>query len=166
LNFFTRQLTEADWKTLQKIRLEALSLHPNFFAPSRDEFQFTETDWKERLSNPDGANFGLFNDINELIGLTGINRDKDDRSRAWLVASYIKAPYRRMGLTRLLYEARIQWAKAQNDINTLVVHHRADNEPSRKSHQKFNFEFVKEYAPDTWPNGEVMAYVEYVLKIK
>lgn len=141
-------------------------MHPNFFAPSRDEFKFTETDWKERLINPDGASFGLINGKNETIGLTGINRDKKDRAFAWLVSSYIQAPHRRMNLTRLLYEARIQWAKDQNDIHTLVVHHREDNEASRRSHQKFNFEFIKTYSPEVWPNGEVVPYVEYRLKIK
>lgn len=165
MNFYTRLLTEADWKTLQQIRLEALTLHPNFFAPSHDEFKFTEADWKERLNNKDGANFGLYNDKNEIIGLTGIIRDNEDRSCAWIVASYIQAPFRRMGLTRFLYESRIQWAKEQKDIHTLIVHHRADNEISKKSHQNFNFEFIKKYPEVKWPNGEFMPYVEYRLKI-
>jgi RimJ/RimL family protein N-acetyltransferase len=83
-----------------------------------------------------------------------------------MVASYIKPPYRRQGLTRLLYEARIQWAKEQNDIHTLIMHHRSDNEISRKAHQKFKFEFIKEFPPTDWPNGEIKPYVEYRLKIK
>jgi RimJ/RimL family protein N-acetyltransferase len=166
MEFSTRQLTTNDWQTLKHIRLEALSLHPNFFSPSSDEFQFSEADWTERLSNPDGATFGLFHNKNEIIGLTGIYRDKKDPQLAWLVASYIQAPYRRKGLTRLLYQARIDWAKIQNHIHTLVVHHREDNEISKKSHQKFNFEFIKTYEPVTWPNDEIAPYVEYRLKIK
>lgn len=165
MNFSVRQLTSHDWQIVKQIRLEALRLHPNFFAPSRDEFKFTEDDWKERLSNPTSASFGVFNEKNEIIGLTGITRDKSDPALAWLVSSYIQVPYRRMGLTRLLYETRIQWAK-ENNIHTLVVHHREDNEASRKSHQKFNFEFVKAYPAEPWPNGEVAPHVEYRLKIR
>lgn len=165
MNFSTRKLTAEDWQIVKQIRLEALQLHSNFFAPSRDEFKFTESEWKDRLSGASSASFGVFNEKNEIIGLTGITRDNDDAGLAWLVSSYIQAPYRRMGLTRLLYEARIQWAKAQNDIHTLVVHHREDNEASRKSHQKFKFEFIKAYPPEPWPNGEIFPYVEYRLKI-
>lgn len=166
MNFFTRELTENDWQILKKIRLEALKLHPNFFAPSRDEFKFTEADWKERLNNPDSATIILLNENVEPIGLTGIVRDKEDRSIAWLVSSYIHADYRHKGLTRYLYEARIKWAKEQGDIHSLVVHHRDDNEASRRSHQKFNFQFIKAYPPTTWPNGDVKPYVEFRLKIK
>jgi RimJ/RimL family protein N-acetyltransferase len=166
MKYSTRKLSANDWLIYKHVRLEALELHPNFFSPTSDEFKFADAEWIDRLSNMEGANFGLFNDQNEMIGLTGIFRDCDDRSIAWLVASYIKAAYRQKGLTRYLYEARIQWAKEQKDISTLIVHHREDNEISRKSHQKFNFEFVKKYPPTDWPNGEVMPYVEYQLKIK
>lgn len=165
MTYSIRKLNLNDWEALRRIRLEALTLHPNFFAPSRDEFKFTEADWKERVSSADSANFGLYDENNNLIGLTGVTRDKNDRTRAWLVASYIQKPFRRSGLTKLLYEARIQWALEQNDIRTLVIHHRIDNEPSRKSHQKFGFEFIKEYPPEKWPNGDVVAYVEYIKKI-
>lgn len=163
--FSTRKLVIEDWPILKKIRLEALELHPNFFSPSVNEFEITDADWKERLSNANSANFGLFNDKNEIIGLTAIFRDQDDPSLAWMVASYIKSAYRRQGLTRHLYEARIRWAQDQKDIQYLVVHHRIDNEISRKAHQKFKFVFIKEYPPTDWPNGDIMGYVEYRLKI-
>ncbi len=166
LNFSIRKLKTDDWQIMKQIRLEALRLHPHFFWPMQDEFKFTDADWKERLSNPNGTNFGLFNEKNEIIGLTGIFRDQNDRSLAWLVASYIQAAYRRMGLTRLLYEARIAWAKEQGDIHSLCLHHREDNEASRRSHQKFNFEFIKMHPPETWPNGEIKSAVEYRLKIR
>lgn len=166
MSFSTHQLNINEWPILKKIRLEALELHPNFFSPSVDEFKMTDDQWKERLANTESANFGLFNDQNEIIGLTAIFRDKDDRALAWMVASYIKAAYRGQGLTRYLYEARIQWAKDQKDIHTLVVNHRIDNEISRKAHQKFKFEFVQEFPPTDWPNGEIMGYVEYRLKIR
>lgn len=166
MSFSTRKLTVNDWPILKLIRLEALTLHPNFFSPSSDEFKFTEADWKERLNNSDGANFGLFNEKNEIIGLTGIFRDRENREQAWMVASFLKPDYRRRGLTKHLYEARIQWAKEQNGINLLIVHHREDNEISRKAHQKFNFQFVKKHPPTDWPNGEIVPYDEYNLKIK
>ena len=126
----------------------------------------TDTDWKERLSDVTSASFGLFSEKNEIVGLTGIVRDKEEPSIAWMVASYIQAPFRRMGLADLLYQARIQWAKEQGDINTLIVHHREDNEISRKSHQRFNFKFTKMGELVSWPNGDLKHFVEYRLELK
>ena len=42
MNPTLRELEAADWAVLKAIRLEALTLHPDLFSPSRDEFAFTD----------------------------------------------------------------------------------------------------------------------------
>lgn len=144
MNIYLRKFNSDDWQKYRSIRLEALAAHPNYFSPSRDETKFTETDWKQRLNNENSCTFGLFID-GKLVGLTGIVRDHTEFEKAHLVSSYIKAEYRKMGLSSLFYEARIKWAKEQKNIKLLVVDHNEENEPSMKAHQKFGFIFSNSY---------------------
>lgn len=87
-NISLKKFDEQDWQEYRDIRLEALSLHPNFFCPSRDETKFNSDDWKLRLTNKDTCTFGLYFE-NKLIGTTAVARDKSDKEKAHLVASYI-----------------------------------------------------------------------------
>lgn len=162
-NYSVKKLTTNDWQEYRAIRLEALAAHPNFFSPSRDETQLTETDWKQRLSNQNAASFGLYAE-GELIGLTGIFRDHTELKTAHLVSSYIKPKFRKKGLSRLLYEERIKWAKAQKDVQILLVDHNEENEPSMKAHQKFGFKFFKSYEETTLA-GLVKKVLSYKLEI-
>ncbi len=139
-----RKFHENDWQEYRFIRLEALSSHPNYFSPLRDETQFTVDDWKRRLNGENACMFGLYADV-KLIGLTGIVRDHTEFEKAHLIASYIRPEYRRTGLSRLFYEARIKWAREQKNIKLLVVDHNQENEPSMRAHQKFGFIFSNSY---------------------
>jgi RimJ/RimL family protein N-acetyltransferase len=162
-NISVKKFDEQNWQEYRDIRLEALSLHPNFFCPSRDETKFTADDWKLRLSNKDACTFGLYVD-NKLIGTTGITRDKSDKEKAHLVASYIKSEYRQKGFSGLLYEARIQWARDQKDIKYLLVEHYEDNTPSMRAHQKFGFKFESSY-DETLANGQIRKSLVYKLSL-
>jgi RimJ/RimL family protein N-acetyltransferase len=157
--FSVIQLTPSDWKDYKSIRLEALAAHPNFFCPSRDETKFTEEDWKQRLSNLNAGTFGLYFN-GKLIGLTGIVRDHVEIQKAHLVSSYIRPEYRRIGLSKLLYQARIAWAQKHETIKYLVVDHNQENEPSYKAHQKFGFKYSRSYveASSTGDNKTIVSY--------
>ena len=163
MNVSLKKFGPHDWQEYRSIRLEALAAHPHYFCPSRDETQFTEVDWQQRLNNVNACTFGLFAD-GELIGLTGVVRDHTEFEKAHLVSSYIKPKYRKMGLSRLFYEARIQWAQEQKDIKYLVVDHNAENVPSMKAHQKFGFEFSNSY-DEISLSGQTKKIVCYKLKI-
>lgn len=164
-NFSIRQLVATDWQLYRDLRLEALSRHPNFFSPSRDEFKFTELEWKERLDNKNAASFGLFSGPT-MIGLTGIVRENNNSqsSNALLVSSYIQPEYRERGLSKLFFEARLQWAKKQGNIKTLTLEHRDDNLASQKAHQKFGFQLL-ESRMQSWPDGQQRPCLIYRLKI-
>lgn len=159
------QLGPAHWERYRDLRLEALVKHPDYFAPTRDEFKFTGIEWRARLSNPSSANFGLF--LNDrMIGITGIYFDKDsvEPNKAHLVTSYIQEPFRKKGLSKKFYEVRIAWAKQQPGIDTIVLEHRDDNTPSLKAHQKFGFRFVQQ-SNHLWPDGQERPSLMYELKI-
>lgn len=145
-DFHVRKLNVEDWSAYRALRLEALSRNPEFFTPSRDETKFTEADWKERLLNPNAAAFGLYH-AGELVGLSGIVREKNqaDSPRAHMVSTYIREEYRGQGLSRLFYEARLAWARAQKDIKTLVLEHRSDNTASEKAHRRYGFQFKSSF---------------------
>lgn len=163
VDFTVQQLTQDDWKIYRDLRLEALTLHPEYFQPTQDEFKFKEEDWKKRLSNPDSATFGVFKG-DQLIGITGIFKAPHS-SEAHLVSSYIRKDFRQMGLSRLFYEARINWAKARKDISKLIIEHSQDNIPSRKAHQKYGFKYVKTY-DETWPDGSTRPCMVYELNLR
>ncbi|MBL7670926.1 MAG: GNAT family N-acetyltransferase [Bdellovibrionaceae bacterium] len=160
-----RHLTPNDWQIFREIRLESLKKHPAFFSPSRDETKFSEIDWKERLSNRNSASFGLFSE-NKIIGLTGIVREGNNprATKAHLVSSYIREEYRRLGLSKLFFEARMKWAKDQGDIKTLILEHRDDNLSSQKAHSKFGFTLV-ESNDQTWPDGSFRPSLRYQLNL-
>jgi RimJ/RimL family protein N-acetyltransferase len=153
--FSLRQLGPEDWLNYRQLRRESLAKHPAYFCPSRDESKFTEAEWRERLSNSNAASFGLFAE-GKLIGLTGIVREggQPNASRAHLVSSYIQQKHRKLGLSKLFFEARFAWARAQGNITTLVLEHRDDNLASQKAHEKFGFRFVKSHE-EKWPDGEI-----------
>jgi hypothetical protein len=62
MNISLKKFNPDDWQEFRSIRLEALAAHPNFFSPSRDENQFTEAEWKQRLKNENACTFGLYGD--------------------------------------------------------------------------------------------------------
>ena len=138
-----RQLTENDWPKYREIRLEALAQDPEFFTTSEDEEKFVSEDWIERITNKNGALFGLFFNT-EIIGITSIHRENDDPKsyRAWLGSSYIKPEFRGYNLSELLYDTRIAWASQQGNLIALVVAHREDNDVSKKAIQHYGFRFI------------------------
>ena len=90
----------------------------------------------------------------EAVGLTGMVQDRRDETgqTGGLVMSYLQPPYRGRGLSRLLYQARLDWAIAQTNWTTLVVSCRAGNEASRRANQTFGFQLVSK-EPIIWPDG-------------
>ncbi len=142
--FTLRPLNEEDWMDLKNIRLEALSLHPAYFSPSKDETQFTEVEWKARILNPMGRIFGLYFN-GKIVGLSGIVIDKNYADTAHFVMSYIRDEFRRQNLSALFYSARTDWAKKRPHIKTLVLDVNEDNIPSQKSSKSNGFVFHDSY---------------------
>ncbi len=161
---YIRPFRKNEWEIFKGKRLQALKDMPNVFlstygaaAAQRDEF------WQEMINSDREEIFGLF-DGERLIGITGVFenwRDKSGRT-ANLGMSYIDPGYRGRGLSRLLYQARIDWARAKG-YEKITVGHREGNETSKAANQKFGFVFYEKEEIE-FPDGRAMDY-RYELKL-
>lgn len=165
--FNIRALGVADMVAFREMRLRALREHTGFFGVHPDEAAASpDSYWQETLDGRGKQVFGLF-DGARMIGITAVFTDREDPSgeTAFLAMSYIGPEYRGRKLSRLLYQARIDWAKAQPQFKQIAVSHRADNESSRRAHQAFGFEYVGS-KEKRWPDGTVGRGECYVMKIR
>lgn len=139
-NYFIRGFRDDEWKLLRNKRLEAVLENPKVYLGNYDsECALGDEHWKNLTAMQDGKIFGLFAGL-RLIGLTGVYRNKYDGSgkSVMLGMSYIERAYRGRGLSALLYEARLDWARA-NGYERACVSHRDGNEASRKANAAFGF---------------------------
>lgn len=144
MEFTIISLDAEDWTLYKAIRLEALLKYPNFFCPSRNEVNFSKNDWLERIVNPNGCIFGLFLN-SDIIGVTSIVRDNSVSTTAHLTQSYIKPPFQKKGLSKLLYKSRISWAIDQANIKLLTFDVDEDNLSSQSACKEFGFTLSDSY---------------------
>lgn len=166
MNISIRQLTEKDWRELSEIRLKALQTDPKVFGSNYEkESKFTETDWRGWLQREDAAVFMLFAD-EKPIGMTGVSvwREDETNQTAILIASWLEPEFRGKGLSKLIYQARIDWAKAHPTIKRIIVSHRASNLASKYANQKHRFVFTRTHEK-VWSDGITEDEVCYELKI-
>lgn len=159
-----RQFLPEDVEQYKSLRLEALQMDSGMFCNKyENEAAFPREQWLARLSNPNGACFGLYYG-DELIGITSIIvSDKEKPDEACLTQSYIRETHRGKGRSKMLYEARLAWAKA-HQIKCLKVGHRASNLASKAANQHYDFIYTHSER-NTWPDGktEDMLYYELML---
>lgn len=161
--FSIRQFSPPETGAYKAIRLEALQLEPGMFGNSYAmEAALTEQEWLERITAPGNARFGLYH-LTELIGLTGIVADKEKPGEAYMTQSYIRKAYRGRGLSRLLYQARIEWAKA-NAVKRLIIGHKESNIISKAANQHFGFVYTHSENRE-WPDGSNQPMLYYELFI-
>ncbi len=145
------------------MRLEALQTEPGMFGSSyAREAAFTDNQWMERVMNPNAACLGLYCD-NELIGITGILIDKEQPDLAHLVQSYIRKEYRGQGLSHILYETRLKWARERN-IKRIEVGHRAGNLSATATSMRYGFKYIRSEACN-WPDGTSGDILYYELRV-
>jgi RimJ/RimL family protein N-acetyltransferase len=162
-----RPLEVAEWPQLRDLRLRALEDTPGAFSATYDEaVRRSETEWRAMLTDPTRRVFGLF-DGDTMIGITGVLTSREDSSgqTAVLVMSYIVREYRGRGLSRMLYEARLAWARAHPKLNRIVVSHRESNEASRRANQRHGFVPTGQISPRVWPDGVTEGEVFYELQL-
>lgn len=162
-----RPLNGDQWQVFSAMRLEAVRNYPNFFGGHyHDELKLGEAQWRGWIASDTSRMFGLF-DGTELIGITGIVSDREDKTgrTALLISSYIKPEYRGRGLSSLLYQARIDYARAHPLWNRMVVSHRDTNETSRRANQRHGFTFTHRISKD-WPDGTTGDNVFYERRIE
>lgn len=159
-----RQFLPEDVEQYKFMRLEALQLESGMFC-NRYEYEaaFLQEQWIARVANPNGACFGLYYG-DELIGITGIVvTDEEKPDEAYMTQSYIRKVYRGKGLSKILYEARLEWAK-KHQIKCLKISHRASNLVSKAANQHYGFIYTHS-GSNVWPDGQTedMLYYELML---
>ena len=165
-NMEIRELVPDDWEIFRNIRLFALKTEPGKFSSNYTlESGFSEQEWRGRLSGPVRAYFGLF-DNDRIVGITGVVRVNQDMesSDVVLVASFLKPEYRRQGLSRMFYQARLDWAAKQPGVKNVLVSHRESNIASQRANQAFGFVMTGKEMME-WPDGMKENQVLYTLDI-
>jgi GNAT superfamily N-acetyltransferase len=158
-----RQFTLEEYLNYKAMRLEALKNEPGMFGNSYVfESEFTDIQWKERVANPSGACFGLYS-YKELIGITSIIIDKEKAHEAYMTQSYIQKTYRRIGLSRMLYQARLEWAKKRN-LKRLIIAHKRSNVASKNANQHFGFKYTHQEVRN-WLDASIEPMIYYELKL-
>jgi RimJ/RimL family protein N-acetyltransferase len=164
MNYSIRKLEESDWRVYSEVRLRALKTDPHVFGSNHDrESKFTEQEWRSLLENSSSAVFVVFGG-EQPVGMTGVAVDRDDPSRktAILWGSWLEPEVRGRGLSKLLYEARIDWAKNQPGVERMIVSHRESNVASKFANQKFGF-VATHTTEKTWNDGVVEREFHYEL---
>ncbi len=137
-NIFIRPLTTDDLSIFKAMRTRAVTEYPHYFLDNKQSAENkTKEEWLDFLSRENKEVFGLFDD-KTLIGIASIliSEDCPNQNRARLAMGFIIPEYRGRGLSNLLYNTRIQWARNHPNINTVFSSHRKGNAPSSKAMTK------------------------------
>ena len=126
------------------------------------EEAYSRDNWIAFLENKARAMFALYQG-KSLVGLSCATLKKDNPGTALFFASFINPGHRGNGLSKLFYEARIDWAKSKNCLS-IVVSHRDGNELSKAAILRYGFAFT--HAEEVaWPDGKNADELAYSLQL-
>jgi RimJ/RimL family protein N-acetyltransferase len=151
-----RPLAPDEWTLFRDFRLFALRSSPGVFSGTlADALVRPEQAWRALIAGPGHQVFGLFSG-EPLIGITAVFADLDDSAggTATLAMSFIHPDYRGRGLSRLFYDARLDWIRARPQFRRVTVGHRESNATSRRANQHHGFVYIG-CKPRLWPDGTV-----------
>lgn len=161
--FSIRAFNAGDLEQYKAMRLEALQLESGVFGSTyAREAAFPPDEWLARLNSNYSVNIGLYHE-DQLIGITGVVVDREDATRGIMVQSYIRKAYRGRGLSRLFYEARLDWARHRG-LKSLRIGHKDSNLVSKAANQRYRFQYVYRET-NTWPDGSVEDVLYYDLAL-
>jgi GNAT superfamily N-acetyltransferase len=158
-----REFLPEETALYKAMRLEALQLEAAMFGSNyAREAAFTDEQWLERIVNVNSVCLGLFCG-RDLIGITGVVIDWNNTAMGIMVQSYIQSKYRGRGLSRLLYDARLAWARNRG-LKSLRVGHKESNQVSKAANQRYGFKYTYR-EPCTWPDGSKEDILYYDLEL-
>lgn len=134
-----RPFAASEWELYKAVRLKALASDPHVFGSSLEkEKGYADDRWQNTVANPDVGVFGVFHQ-SAVIGMTGVVIKREKPADATLWGSWLEKEWRGKGLSRKMYEARIDWARRHPEIHRIVVSHRKSNQMSKAANQKHGF---------------------------
>jgi len=147
-----RPLLPSEWEMFRDLRLFALKTEPGMFETTFAQAAArTEHDWRALLAPEHQQIFGLF-DGEKLIGIAGVFTSRDDAAAAHLIMHFIMPEYRGRKLTRLFYEASLDWARRRKNIRRVIVAARESNAASIGAMRAAGFQPTHRER-HTWPDG-------------
>jgi len=159
-----RPLSPSEWERLRDFRLHALQSAPGLFETTYSQaVARSEADWRALLSPEYQQVFGLF-DRDKLVGITAVFTSRDDPATAQLAMSFILPEYRGQKLSRLLYRARLDWARGRQTFRRIVVGVRESNAASTAAIRSAGFQRTHREA-HSWPDGTTEDEIWYELRL-
>lgn len=155
-----RKLDGTDGVTLRRFWLHGLRHHPRFFSGQAGIADLPPDHWQAAIAGPDHQMFGLFDNA-RMIGITAAFAVREDPhgETAMFGMSFIAPDYRGLGLSRLLYDARLAWIRTRPRFKRVILSHAAFNEASRRAHRRYGFTRTDTVAP-AGRDGEPEEYYE------
>ncbi|WP_235024403.1 GNAT family N-acetyltransferase [Caballeronia cordobensis] len=140
-----RALTPEDAWSFQSLRLSALTLSPASFASTyEDEKNRSLDDVAARIAHTGNqAVFGAFAE-DRLAGIVGVRRDPfpQQRHKAYVWGMYVAPGHRGMGVSRMLLENAIGFAKNMPDVTQVHLAVAAANDVAIRLYRSFGFEEI------------------------
>jgi len=136
-----RKLHGEDAAIYQDIRLEALQKHPEAFGSSyEEEARFSIEFVANRLTNKGNFTLGAF-EKNQLIGVATLTLEQKNKlkHRGNIVAVYVKAHYRSMGIAKGLMKEAIREANQLKGVEQIYLAVVSANERAKKLYESLGF---------------------------
>lgn len=160
-----KQMKVEDWEQFRDIRLFSLQESPHAYGSSyADAVNLSESEWKNYLGQKDKAIFGLF-DHKKIMGLGSVRVLDDTKEHAGLFMGYVAPDYRGRGLSKLLYEARIEWARAHPSVSAVITFNKASNIAAQAMNKGFGFKLISRKPRDNWPDGSTDDALKFKLNL-
>jgi RimJ/RimL family protein N-acetyltransferase len=162
-SYTLQHLLPCHWEEYKSIRLIALKTNPEMFGSNyAKESTYTKNDWTSLLENEFRGMFALYHD-KSLVGLSGVAIRKENPTTAIFFASFIEPSHRGKGLSKLFYDARMEWVR-QKQCSLITVSHRSGNKTSEAAIKRFGFKYTNAEEVN-WPDGMRAAELTYVLEL-
>ncbi|MBS0263930.1 MAG: GNAT family N-acetyltransferase [Planctomycetes bacterium] len=130
-----RAALPADWQEVRELCCESCSEPPFYLTGNEGWPTYGQEDWVDYSVGPEHAMFLLFDRSTSPpypIGKARISTANGDPTTAVADGIYIRAAYRGRGLSKLLWEARITWARV-HELRRITTIHRLSNVRSMRS---------------------------------
>ncbi len=159
-----RPLLPPEWEMFRDLRLHALKSAPGMFESTYAQAATrTEADWRALLSPERQQVFGLF-DGDKLVGISGVFTSREDETAAHLMMHFILPEYRGRKLSRLFYEAGIDWARRRKTFRRVIVAARESNVASIGAMRAAGFNLTHRET-HTWPDGATEDEIWYEMRL-
>ena len=138
MSYAIRRLTADDVEAYRALRLEALTVSPESYGTSPENFGARTTASIAAQMNA-MAFFGAFDGSGQLAGIVAYGRDDGEREthRGWLMQVYVQPALRGSGAALALIEAAV--AHARSEVIQLHLMVGSHNAPAIRLYQKAGF---------------------------